>query len=61
MLENPADCGDPDGIAYWPRFRHHAPLWRFPSIRAELEDAHAHTLTCAQCALGAATRKFTTL
>eukprot|EP00965_Chrysotila_dentata_P243544 6205473-Pleurochrysis_carterae.AAC.1 len=33
MVENPADCGDADGLAWWPRFRDHAPLWLLPRMR----------------------------
>eukprot|EP00965_Chrysotila_dentata_P026854 891245-Pleurochrysis_carterae.AAC.1 len=61
MVENPADCGDPGSVAYWPRFSSHAPLWCYPRIREALEAGRAHFLTCAQCALGAPTRKYTTL
>eukprot|EP00965_Chrysotila_dentata_P010951 356361-Pleurochrysis_carterae.AAC.2 len=41
--------------------RDHAPLWVLPSARAALETAQAETTTFAQCALGAAARKYTTL
>eukprot|EP00965_Chrysotila_dentata_P169334 5592073-Pleurochrysis_carterae.AAC.1 len=61
MVENPADCGDPTGAAYWRRFRSHAPLWLYPRMRDTLEAEHAHFLTCAQCAFGAPIRKYTTL
>eukprot|EP00965_Chrysotila_dentata_P101589 3354198-Pleurochrysis_carterae.AAC.1 len=59
MVENPADCGDKGGPAWWPRFDDHAPLWLFSRIHAALEETHAHRVTFAQCALGAPARKFT--
>eukprot|EP00965_Chrysotila_dentata_P235987 6201078-Pleurochrysis_carterae.AAC.1 len=42
-IENPADCGEVRGVAWWPRFASHPPV------------------TFAQCALGAAVRKSTTI
>eukprot|EP00965_Chrysotila_dentata_P171947 5674614-Pleurochrysis_carterae.AAC.1 len=29
-LENPADCGDAEGPAWWERFAEHAPIWLLP-------------------------------
>eukprot|EP00965_Chrysotila_dentata_P085535 2821514-Pleurochrysis_carterae.AAC.1 len=60
-LENPADCGDPRGLAWWPRFAEHAPLWLLPIMQEALGRAGAEYVTFAQCALGAATRKYTTV
>eukprot|EP00965_Chrysotila_dentata_P235941 6201047-Pleurochrysis_carterae.AAC.1 len=59
-VENPADCGDPSGVAWWPKFASHAPLWVFPAVREALQRTRAGSVTFAQCALGAAARKFTT-
>eukprot|EP00965_Chrysotila_dentata_P059204 1965035-Pleurochrysis_carterae.AAC.1 len=59
-VENPADCGDPGEAAWWPKFASHATLWAFPAIREALQRARAGSVTFAQCALGAAARKFTT-
>eukprot|EP00965_Chrysotila_dentata_P017434 579258-Pleurochrysis_carterae.AAC.1 len=61
MVENPADCGDPDGEAWWPRFSAHAPLWVYPPMAAALRDLGAAQTTCAQCAWGSHARKLTTL
>eukprot|EP00965_Chrysotila_dentata_P038971 1295013-Pleurochrysis_carterae.AAC.1 len=44
MIENPADCGDPDGAAWWPRFRDHAPLWQLPRMRAALAATEGATV-----------------
>eukprot|EP00965_Chrysotila_dentata_P057835 1917564-Pleurochrysis_carterae.AAC.1 len=60
-VENPADCGDPDGAAWWPRFASHAPLWVFPAMRSALQRTRAELITFAQCALGADSRKYTTI
>eukprot|EP00965_Chrysotila_dentata_P021510 712560-Pleurochrysis_carterae.AAC.1 len=60
-VENPADCGDPGGAAWWPCFASHAPLWTFPAIQSALQRTRAELVTFAQCALGADTRKFTTV
>eukprot|EP00965_Chrysotila_dentata_P106286 3510456-Pleurochrysis_carterae.AAC.1 len=27
IIENPADCGEAGGLAWWPRFADHAPIW----------------------------------
>eukprot|EP00965_Chrysotila_dentata_P139094 4599715-Pleurochrysis_carterae.AAC.1 len=32
-VENPADCGDASGPAWWPRMADHAPLWLLPCMR----------------------------
>eukprot|EP00965_Chrysotila_dentata_P121487 4016383-Pleurochrysis_carterae.AAC.1 len=61
MVENPAHCGDPSGEAWWPRFASHAPLWLYPPMREALEAAGGRTVKFAQCALGAASRKYTTV
>eukprot|EP00965_Chrysotila_dentata_P124438 4112882-Pleurochrysis_carterae.AAC.1 len=61
MVENPADCGDKNGAAWWPRFKDHAPLWLFPRMRDALDTAGAEIVTIAQCAFDAPTRKYTTL
>eukprot|EP00965_Chrysotila_dentata_P155682 5145205-Pleurochrysis_carterae.AAC.1 len=61
MVENPADCGDRSGAAWWPRFDEHAPLWLLPRERAALEKTRAGLVTFAQCALGAPARKFYTV
>eukprot|EP00965_Chrysotila_dentata_P086598 2859417-Pleurochrysis_carterae.AAC.1 len=37
MIENPADCGNPGGVAWWPRFRDHGPLWKLPRVCAALK------------------------
>eukprot|EP00965_Chrysotila_dentata_P089989 2969885-Pleurochrysis_carterae.AAC.1 len=61
MIENPADCGDPDGAAWWLRSRDHAPLWQLPRMRAALAatggamvtaKAHAGALEAAACTHG---------
>eukprot|EP00965_Chrysotila_dentata_P161560 5336253-Pleurochrysis_carterae.AAC.1 len=61
MVENPAVCGDPTGVAWWPRFAEHAPLWLYPPMRSALDAADAESVTFAQCALGAEARKYTTV
>eukprot|EP00965_Chrysotila_dentata_P054106 1795716-Pleurochrysis_carterae.AAC.1 len=48
-------------MAWWPRFTSHAPLWLYPPIRDALQSSGAETITFAQCALGAETRKFTSI
>eukprot|EP00965_Chrysotila_dentata_P085142 2808897-Pleurochrysis_carterae.AAC.1 len=60
-MENPADCGDARGPAWWPRMADHAPLWLLPRVRQAMQMAEAQTVTFAQCALGARARKYTTL
>eukprot|EP00965_Chrysotila_dentata_P190855 6174152-Pleurochrysis_carterae.AAC.1 len=50
-LENPADCGDAAGPAWWPRMADHAPIWLLPRMREALETAGAGSVTFAQCAL----------
>eukprot|EP00965_Chrysotila_dentata_P104223 3441792-Pleurochrysis_carterae.AAC.1 len=60
-LENPADCGDAAGPAWWPRMADHAPIWLLPRVREALKTTGAGLVTFAQCALGARARKYTTL
>eukprot|EP00965_Chrysotila_dentata_P031005 1032473-Pleurochrysis_carterae.AAC.1 len=60
-MENPADCGNSGGPAWWPRMADHAPIWLMPCIRDALLDAGADAVTFAQCALGAKARKYTTV
>eukprot|EP00965_Chrysotila_dentata_P004512 146662-Pleurochrysis_carterae.AAC.1 len=60
-MENPADCGDAGGLAWWPRFASHAPIWLLPVVRDALGRAGAGYVTFAQCALGGQARKYTTV
>eukprot|EP00965_Chrysotila_dentata_P161871 5345892-Pleurochrysis_carterae.AAC.1 len=48
-IKNPADCGDEKGMAWWPRFRDHAPLWRFSLIRDALAATRAVWETPVRC------------
>eukprot|EP00965_Chrysotila_dentata_P017115 568330-Pleurochrysis_carterae.AAC.1 len=41
FVENPADCGEAGGAAWWPAFASHAPLWLYPPVRAALEETGA--------------------
>eukprot|EP00965_Chrysotila_dentata_P041849 1388735-Pleurochrysis_carterae.AAC.1 len=61
MIENPADCGDTAGMAWWPRFEDHAPLWLMPKMRRAAMTTGAGMLTLTQCASGAPVRMYTTL
>eukprot|EP00965_Chrysotila_dentata_P148978 4920427-Pleurochrysis_carterae.AAC.1 len=61
MVENPANCGDRSGVAWWPRFDDHAPLWLLPRVSAALEKTRAGKMTFVQYALGAPAGKYTTV
>ena len=61
LAENPADCGDETSVAWWARFRTHAPLWVQPAWVELRNDTDARLFTFAQCAFRAQWRKLTTL
>eukprot|EP00965_Chrysotila_dentata_P004651 151553-Pleurochrysis_carterae.AAC.1 len=46
-VENPADCGEVGGAAWWPRMADHAPLWLLPRIQNALAESGAGRVTFA--------------
>ena len=60
-LENPADRGDRDSHAWWPKYASHAPIWLMEPIRKALLDVGAHSFTFAQCNFQAPVQKYTTI
>eukprot|EP00965_Chrysotila_dentata_P179533 5928663-Pleurochrysis_carterae.AAC.1 len=51
-VENPEDCGDREGVAWWEQFADHAPLWMFPAMRDALEGAGEERVTFATVRAG---------
>ena len=60
-LENPADRGDRDSPAWWPKFNDHAPIWLNTAVARALREVGASKRTFAQCSFGAPTQKYTTI
>lgn len=60
-LENPADRGDPNSKAWWPRYADHAPLWVQPAVADAIAATGASRRTFAHCAFGAKEQKWTTI
>ena len=60
-LENPADRGNRDSKAWWPRYADHAPLWVQPRVADAIQAAGASVRTFAHCAFGAKEQKWTSI
>ena len=60
-VENPADRGDSDSLAYWPRFADHAPLWHHPDVDDAIASAGGAFRTFSQCSFGSPFQKWTTI
>ena len=60
-IENPADRGDKNSLAWWEAHANHAPLWAMPCMRRLREATGAGEFTFTQCAFGSETQKWTTI
>ena len=60
-IENPADRGDVESDAYWPKYANHGPMWLMPAMQLLSDVVQPFSVTFPQCALGAAVQKYTTL
>ena len=60
-LENPADRADDTSHAFWRRHSQHGSIWRTSRLRPVLQRCVASLVTFAQCSLGSAAQKWTSI